>query len=133
MGLDINRAIPPAGLASFPADGTLLREQNRPDVFVVYGGAKSWIPDPPTLHALGFNFAGVSVIPAGGTSKLGAVPIDGTFVRQQADPKVYVVDNGQLRWVTSPAVMDRRCFPWRHVRIVPNGALAALPHGPDLN
>jgi hypothetical protein len=120
-------------LPSTPADFTLLREIDRPEVFVVYGGAKFWIPDPPTLHMLGFDFPQVRVIPSGTTAQLRTVPIDGTLIKEFADPKIFLVTNGQLSWVTSPSSMDNRCLPWRHVRTVPNAALASLPRGPDLN
>jgi hypothetical protein len=125
-------AVPFTQLPSTAVDGTVVREWNRPEVYVVYGGAKFWIPDPPTLFALGFDWSRVGVIPPGETAKLRTVPIDRTLLKEQHDPKIYVVESGQLRWVTSPAAMDGRCLPWRHVRIVPDNSLAALPHGPDL-
>lgn len=120
-------------LPAFPADFTLVREWNRPEVYVVFGGAKFQIPDPQTLMTLGFNWSMVRVLPAGGTSKLLTVPIAGTLIKEQHDPRVFLVENTQLRWVKSPAVMDARCLPWRHVRIVPDTTLATLPHGPDLD
>jgi hypothetical protein len=120
-------------LPVFPADFTLVREWNRPEVYVVFGGAKFRIPDPPTLTTLGFDWSMVRVIPAGGTSKLLTIPIDRTLLKEQHDPRVFVVDNQALRWVKSPAVMDARCLPWRHVRVVPDASLSTLPPGPDLD
>ena len=60
------------------------------------------------------------------------IPIDGTLIKEQHDPKVYLVQNQQLRWVTSPAAMDSQCLSWRHVRTVPDNSLATLPRGADL-
>jgi hypothetical protein len=119
-------------LPALPVDGALVREWNRPEVYVIYGGAKFHIPDPPTLFALGFDWTRVNVIPPSGTGKLLQTPIDGTLVKEQHDPRVFLVDGRQLRWVNSPAVMAARCLPWRHVRVVPDAALVNLPHGPDL-
>jgi hypothetical protein len=120
-------------LPAIPADFTLVREWNRPEVYVVFGGAKFRIPDPPTLFALGFDWSMVRVIPAGGTSKLLTIPIDRTLIREQHDPRVFLVDNQKLRLVKSQAVMEARCLPWRHVRVVPDSALSTLPPGPDLD
>jgi hypothetical protein len=120
-------------LPSTPVDGTLVREVNRPQVFIVFGGAKFWIPDPLTLFTLGYDFNQVRVIPSGGTAQLRTMPLDGTLLKEQHDPKVFLVNNRQLRWITSPAAMDSRCLPWRHIRTVPDNALAALVHGPDLD
>lgn len=117
----------------FPVDGTLLREFGRPEVYVVFGGAKFWIPDPPTLVTLGFDWSKVRVIPPGTSKLLATMPIDGTLVKEQHNPQVFLVEGKQLLWVTSPTVMARRCLSWRNVRTVPDKALTSgLPHGSDL-
>jgi hypothetical protein len=128
----LTELIPSWQLPPVPADFTVVRELFKPQVYVVYGGAKFWIPDPPTLAALGFSSSQVRVLPPGGAAKLRQMPIDGTLLREQNDAKVHLVENQELRWVTSPAAMDGRCLPWRHVRIVPDNALAGLKPGPDL-
>ena len=120
-------------LPPIPADFTLVREWNQPEVYVVYGGAKFRIPDPPTLFSLGFDWSMVRVIPAGGTSKLLDIPIDRTLIKEQHDPAVFLVESQKLRLVKSPAVMEARCLPWRHVRVVPDTSLSALPRGADLD
>jgi hypothetical protein len=124
-------AIPFTPLPAIPADFTLVREWNRPEVFVVFGGAKFWIPDPPTLTDLGFDWSMVRVIPPGGTSKLLTIPIDGTLIRAQHAQTTFLVDNQQLRSV-SGAVMDARCLSSRHARVVADTSLSALPMGPAL-
>ena len=126
-----NPPIPFFQLPAIPADFTVLREYNRPEVFVVFGGAKFLFPDPQTLMALGFTWNDVRVIPRGGTSKLRAVPIDGTLIKEQHDQSVFLAYNGQLRFA-SPAVMEATCLPSRLVRTVPDTTLAALPRGFDL-
>ena len=127
-GAVANRQLPP-----IPADFTLLREWNRPEVYVVFGGAKFRIPDPATLATLGYDWSMVRVIPAGGTSKLLTIPIDRTLLKEEHDPRVFLVDGQQLRLVKSQAVMEARCLPWRHVRVVPDGMLSTLPQGADLD
>jgi hypothetical protein len=129
----INPPAPFTELPFYPVDGTLVREYDRPEVYVVYGGAKFWIPDPPSLLGLGFDWSHVRVIPPNGTAKLRPKPMDGALLTERHDQRVYLVDNGKLRWVKSPAVMEARCLPWRYVRTVPDNALAALPRGPDLD
>jgi hypothetical protein len=125
-------AVPFRELPALPVDGTLVREWNRDEVYVVYGGTKFHIPDEPTLFALGFDRTRVGVIPPGGLTKLVGTPINGTLIREQHDAWNFLVDKHQLRRVRSREVMDARCLPWRHVRIVPDNARAGLPHGRDL-
>jgi hypothetical protein len=125
-------AVPFQELPPTPVDGTVVREWPRPEVYVIYGGAKFQIPDPATLFALDFDWTRVNVIPPNGTAKLSNIPINGTLIKEQHDPQIFLVHERKLRKVQSPAVMAARCFPWRHVRTVPDTTLAALPHGPDL-
>jgi hypothetical protein len=150
LGLSTGSAIPAVPMPSTPADGTLVREWGRPEVYVVYGGAKFSIPDPDMLWALGFNWSDVRVIPSGGTSQLLSMPVDGTLLRGQGppqigggssnillvppeqDPGVYVVEGGLLRKVASTAALDDRCLSLRHVRTVPEASLASLPTGSDI-
>jgi hypothetical protein len=129
-------------VATTPVDGTLVREIFDSNIFIVFGGAKFSVPPEQFFSFLGFNFywpspypynpGSVLMIPSGGTAQLLTIPFDGTLLREEFDARVFLVDQAQLRWVRSPAVMDARCLPWRYVRIVPAGTLAALPHGPDL-
>lgn len=125
-------SLPPA-----PVDGTLLREVNDPRVYVFFGGAKFWIPSPAALTSMGFNFGQVGIVPPGTLGPIPLVPRHGTLLREQTDPRVYLVKEFQgpglrLCWVTSPGVFNSMCLAWRNVRIVPDGSLAALPKGPDL-
>jgi len=128
----LTEIIPFRPLPSIPADFTLVRELFAPAVYVIYGGAPFEIPDLPTLAALGFSMSDVRVLPPEGTAKLRQIPIDGTLLREQINPKVYLVENQKLRWVTSPAAMNGHCLPWRHVRIVADNQLAGLAKGPNL-
>ncbi len=45
---------------------------------------------------------------------------------------VYLIDNGQKRWVTSPAVMDKFYFSWNAIQSVPNIVLSFVPSGSDI-
>jgi hypothetical protein len=110
----------------------LLRELFAREVYVIFGGAAFEVPDTATLSGLGFSSSQVKIVPPGGTAKLRQIPIDGTLLREQNNPKIYLVENEALRWVTSPAAMNGRCLPWRHVRIVADNQLAGLATGPAL-
>jgi hypothetical protein len=54
-------------------------------------------------------------------------------IAQETKDKVYLVDNGQKRWVTSPTVMDKFDFSYGTIRQVPQSTLAALTDGSPLN
>ena len=50
-------------------------------------------------------------------------------IAQETRDKVYLVDNGQKRWVTSPEVMDKFDFKYGTIRQAPQSTLDALPDG----
>jgi hypothetical protein len=96
-------------------------------------GTKRRIPDLTTYTNLfrdgtGIQAIDVSTITSGPDLTSGAyLAWDGVA----GDP-VYLVTNGQKRWITSPAVFDKFWFNSSKVRIVAQNTLSALPNGPDL-
>jgi hypothetical protein len=56
-------------------DGSLRREENGA-VWVIFGAARSHVPDPDTLNRL---YAGepISPVPTGGVNGISTVPVDG--------------------------------------------------------
>jgi hypothetical protein len=144
-------SIPAEPMPSTPADGTVVRHWDSQEVYVIYGGYPFPIPDSQTLYSLGIDWNRIRNIPHRGIVQLPGMPIDGTLLREQkgttlfddratisdvvaggGDPAVYLVDNQQLRHVTTTVALEENCLPWRHVRTVPENALANLEQGPDL-
>ena len=137
VGLSSAPVVPSSFVPALPADFTVVREIHDKRSFVVFGGAKFMLPlfffNPfGTGSSFSFSPRPAQVIPVGGTAQLLTMPIDGTLLREEHNASVFLADHGQLRHVASPAAMDLNCLPWRHVRIVPDGALTNLPHGPDI-
>jgi hypothetical protein len=120
-------------VATYPANRTLLKERSSPAVCVTFGGKPFWIPSPEVFTSLGFDWAAVRTIPNGSLANLRSTPRDGTLLREQTNPAVYVALNGKLRQVPSVEEFDTRGFVWEDVGIVPDGALTDLPKGEPLS
>jgi hypothetical protein len=58
---------------------------------------------------------------------------NGSLRKEDSKPKVYLIENGAKRWVTSPQVLFGIGKTWADVRVVPDGGLGSIPDGPDLN
>jgi hypothetical protein len=116
------------GQPSGHPDGSVVREISRPDVYVIFGNAKFAIPDPPTLSRLYGGWGAVQVVPDGNLAGTDTVADDGTLLREENSPYVWVMEAGAKRHVTSPAVLARY-GGWGLVRAVPDHALALLPLG----
>lgn len=117
------------GGANVWPDGSVLREISDPSVYVIYGGAKFSIADPATLFRLfPTGWAVVQVVPDGTLAALGAVPADGTVMREENSAYVWLIEAGTKRHITTPDVL-RRYGGWSVVRTVPTFGLDKLPAG----
>jgi hypothetical protein len=82
-------------------------------------------PDPRTLVQVTALAAGSATV------RLWDLP-DGSLRKEDSKPRVYLIEGGRKRWVTSPDALGRLGRTWDDVRPVPDGALSGLPDGPDV-
>jgi predicted acylesterase/phospholipase RssA len=120
-----------------PVRHGLLLKGSGPEIYVLYGGSKLWIRSMQAFNSMGYTSADVLVVPDDVLARLPQDrPADGTLLATKGDPKVYVVLDGQRRWVTSPSVLDRDApvwdSSWPHIRYIPADTLGAIPAGPDV-
>jgi PASTA domain len=113
-----------------PRNGALLRERSAAPVFLYAGGAPFQIPDPNWLMWFG-GWEAVRVVPDGTLAAFAGLPDPGTLLREWSDARVYVVEGGQRQWVRTGAGLAQR-GGGTAVRVVPDGALAAIPEGPAI-
>jgi hypothetical protein len=118
----------PAGLR--PRDGALLRERSAAPVFLYAGGAPFQIPDPDWLMRFG-GWEAVRVVPDGTLAAFTGLPAQGTLLREWSDARIYVIQGGQRQWLRTGAGVSQ-FGGLQAVRVVPDGALAAIPEGPAI-
>jgi hypothetical protein len=127
-----------------PAPGTVLRQDlagqriATPGDTAIYlvdiDGSKRHIPDPTTYNNLFRDWSGIQAVDAS-TIWSGPALTSGAYLAtaQETLGAVYLIDNGQKRWITSPAAMDKFWFNWNTVRKVPQSTLTPIPNGPDIS
>jgi len=106
-----------ANVIAIPADGTLLRDEIG-SIFVIYGGAKFHVPDPPTLNRL-FPNVPYHQLWNGAFDYIGSIPIDGTLLREESGSTIYIISGGQ-KTVTNASGTAKVDVLW-------NGALNQIP------
>ena len=111
-------------------DGTLLRGSG-PEVFVISGGARRWVPDPPTLLCIG-DWGSVLALPDAFLARIPRGPdlpsrADGTLLRGSG-PKVFVMERCRRRWVPDPDTLNTLGGP-AAVRAVSDADLALVTEG----
>ncbi|KAA2241439.1 hypothetical protein F0L74_16190 [Chitinophaga agrisoli] len=109
-------------------DGSVVREQSAPDVNVIFGNRKFWIPSPAILETFYGGWSNVRVLPDGKLSSLDPLPVEGTVLQEHNRPEVYVISAKRKCHVTSPDVLARY-GGWAMVRKVPDGSLNTIPTG----
>ena len=90
-------------------------------------GQSGTIPAPEVR----FRVMAMTSAPPTATVRIWDLP-NGCLRKEDSKPKVYLIENGTKRWVTSPAVLAWLGKSWADVRSVPDGALGSLPDGPDV-
>ncbi|MEU7902220.1 hypothetical protein [Actinoplanes sp. NPDC049118] len=113
--------------------GVRVKAPNKSEVYVIDPeGYRRWIPSPSTYESLFRNWSDIhsdlntSQIPE--RSKLDS---DAFLAKSPSGNQVYLVSNGQKRWIVSPAAFDKYWFAWNKIREVPATALDNVPTGPE--
>jgi hypothetical protein len=121
---------------SIPEDAVLIHEVRsnglsylQPTVFGRFTAGQEFVtPEPKVL------FRVVSIDGAAGTASLRVWDIpEGSLRKEDSKPRVYLIQDGTKRWVTSPQVLSALGKSWDDVRVVPDGGLNSIPVGPDVH
>jgi hypothetical protein len=114
-------------------DGSVIAQAPDPGVYVIWGRAKFWIPNPAVLQAYYGGWPSVRVLAPGTLEKndIGDAPVDGTILREVTAPAVWRMQAGMKCWIVSPTVLAHY-GGWPAVRLVPDQAMVRFPQGPDV-
>jgi len=128
--------LPATGPAVAKLIGARLRQTGTAQIYLIdEDGSKRWIPDQATYLNLFRDWASVQDVPDVSSITTGPTVTSGAYLATTGaatGTKVYLIDNGQKRWVTTPAVMDKFDFNWSALRPVAQSTLDALPDGAPL-
>ncbi len=102
----------------------------QPAMWQRFTAGQSGVMPNPDVH---FTVTSITAAPAAPTAtvRLWDLP-EGCLRKEDSKPKVYLIENGTKRWVTSPATLAWLGRTWADVRSVPDGALMGLPDGADV-
>jgi len=85
-------------------------------------------PDPKVF----IRVAGIDSAIGTASLRVWDIP-EGSLRKEDSKPKVFLIQGGKKRWITSPQVLFALGKTWADVRWVPDGGLSSLPDGPDVN
>jgi phospholipase C len=109
---------------------TLMRSLATPDAYLVQGGQRHLIPDSATLQCM-WSAAHMLTVPQETVDAISLgdpVPKEGSLIKSQAKPEVYLVQGGRRHWIPDPATLQSRWSP-QPVLIAPQEMVDVVPLG----
>ncbi len=120
----------------------LLKTKDNPTIYLIDSQAKTKKPIPslPVFYSYGFSFGNVLVVPKkelagytdGGTLAFQSLA-DSSLVKSPVSPKIYVIQNGQKRWVKTYDTFKAYKFDLKNVIIQPKEVLDQYQNGVNLD
>lgn len=106
-------------------DGTLVKTSDSPRVYVMYNSLKRWIRSPMIFESYGFKWNQIKIVK---TEVLNQIP-DAVLVRYFLQPRVYVLENNQKRWIISAKVFEQSGYSWHKIHLINKIELDNHPTG----
>lgn len=125
--------IPDTVTLSVPITGVkalLITVEGDPRVYIAAGKYKRHIPNPQVFAAYGFKWQDIKTV----SSKEAAGFATSALIRVSGGTKVYAVEQGKKRWITSPEEFNAKKYKWDAIMEVNASELAAYPDasGPSI-
>lgn len=115
---DERNHFPPGKEMTYP-DGTLVRANNAPAVYLVENGKRKEFASAVLFEKLGYNWKNVVNIGADELNnhpQAGRVSYpDGTLIRAKDNPAVYFLEDKKKRKIASLSIFEKRKFSWKDV------------------
>lgn len=125
---------PVTDILSHP-DGTLVTAPGE-GVALVSGGKRRSIPTPEIFQAQYSWKDIISIASEEWNRYQEGDPVyypDGMLFREKDDSRVYVVENGQKRWITSPILFSTLGYKWDNIILISSGAAGGMVSGENIS
>ena len=114
--------ITPASISTYP-DGTLIKSDSAPEVYVIKDGKRVWIPNAQAFISGGYKWENIQVVSGEVIKQVGAA----TLVRVAGDTRVYVIVNNSRRHIKSAEEFNSQGYKWADIVTVSAAELDAYP------
>lgn len=110
----------------------LVKEAGKPSVYLLEGGRRRPFTNADIFLAHGFSWGAIRTVASLAATPVGD-PVDypvvpGMLVKGSG-PKVYLVEGGARRWITSESVFLGLGYAWSAIRVLRESTLAGVPEG----
>jgi hypothetical protein len=123
-------------------EGDKVKAQSRPEIWVIQGGERHWIPDAATLQSRFGGWQNITILSDAEVDQIVVGTIvqsvirsgvnDGDLVATPGTPGIYLVEGGRRRAVPDPVTFVNLGYDWNLVQQMPLSELHAIPLGASL-
>ena len=122
------------------ADGTIVRERDRNEVYVIADGEKKHIEDPTAFAALGYNWNNVVKIESGALGfyrlrsamRTNSVHPEGALIREEGTSTVYLIEGGKKKPISTQSIFNARRLNWNNVLVINNAQMTKFQSSANL-
>ena len=122
------------------ADGSIVQEEGKLEVYVVADGEKKHIQDVPSFEALGYNWSSIVKVKPGVLGlyrirtalKFNSVHPEGALIREVGNPTVYLIEGGKKKPISSLNIFNARRLDWNKVLVVGKAQIDKFEIGANL-
>ncbi|MDD3190512.1 MAG: hypothetical protein PHI66_02365 [Candidatus Pacebacteria bacterium] len=122
------------------AERLLIRLEGNDRIYLVENGEKRWIVNSTTFNYLGYDWGDVTTIdtedfneyPEGNRLEVAITSSDGSLIRG-SDDKVYLIENSQKRWITSPQAFSENNYRWEDIKTVSDDEINSYTEGANIS
>jgi|GEM_PF-5862411 len=123
---------PDAGILDDPNyKPVLIKEAINPEVYLLDNSIKRHIWSDKVFESWGFDWGEINVIPDASIYPTGEPVIfrDGTLLKTESSNKVYVVESGLARHISSEQVFNDLGYSWENIITIPDNEIDDWVHG----
>lgn len=122
------------------ADGAIIQEEGKPEVYVVENGEKKHIKDQGAFEGLGYKWGNIIKIKpgllglygSGSPMEANSIHPEGALVRAAGTPTVYAIKGGKKVPISDIQLFNANRFDWNKVLVVGQGQLNKFEQGNGL-
>lgn len=135
-GFSMNIKIDPVS-SKVLADGSLIRGVNSEKIYLIENGQKRWITDSATFVSRGYDWNKVIVVSemelyiyeSGENIRSESGSIQERSLVKGSGPEVYLIENGQRRWIRDEKTFNHFNFDWARILQISDQELFKFAEG----
>ncbi len=131
QGTAIARAIPNSASLVI-MNGLVVKEEDRPDIWVYRDGAFHWITSLDAFQHYGYRWEQVHSVEPGFLNPFAKGSPIYVLLKCDSSPHIYQLEAGQKRWIVDIPTFQAQGYVWQDVRFVPCPYLRSLPDGESI-